>query len=73
VPYKRRKRDSDTEGPLASPKKMRTVSTKSPGVAPITIAKEGMHAQRRGSIIIDLMVAVKKKKNKKRKRRFCKH
>ncbi|XP_076445552.1 deformed epidermal autoregulatory factor 1 homolog isoform X2 [Babylonia areolata] len=40
VPYKRRKKDSDTEGPLSSPKKMRTASTKSPSITPVTISKE---------------------------------
>ncbi|KAK7479643.1 hypothetical protein BaRGS_00029109 [Batillaria attramentaria] len=40
VPYKRRKKDSDTEGGLASPKKMRTASAKSPTPTHVTIAKE---------------------------------
>lgn len=39
VPYKRRKKDSDTEGALASPKKMRTASAKSPTPTHVTIAK----------------------------------
>ncbi|KAL8611075.1 hypothetical protein ACOMHN_064366 [Nucella lapillus] len=40
VPYKRRKKDSENEGPLSSPKKMRTASTKSPIMTPVTITKD---------------------------------
>ncbi|KAK7107894.1 hypothetical protein V1264_015729 [Littorina saxatilis] len=40
VPYKRRKKDSENEGSLSSPKKMRTGSAKSPVVTPVTISKD---------------------------------
>ena len=41
VPYKRRKRDSELEGALVSPKKIRTASTKTGSVTTVTIPKEG--------------------------------
>ena len=41
VPYKRRKKDSEAEGPLPSPKKMRTASAKSPVITPVTVVKDG--------------------------------